>query len=67
MQNWNEKYLLKYISAPDTQSASDNLLKLISKLGIKLNFRNFNSVYQIIDELNYSDYIEKIEKSYEKN
>ena len=35
---------------------NEELLDIICKLGIKLNFKNSNPVYQIIDELNYANY-----------
>lgn len=55
MQNQNEKYLLKFIS----NSNKSNLLEILHNFGIKLNFKNTNSVYQIIDELNFATYINK--------
>lgn len=62
MQNWNEKYLLRFISSPDGgEKNRNNLLDTIIDLGIKLNFNNYNSVYQIIDEINYKDYLAKHE------
>lgn len=55
--NQNEKYLLKFISSQESLTKTqDELLNVIFKLGIKLNFKNSNSVYQIIDELNYANY-----------
>ena len=55
--NQNEKYLLKFISnADNTIKGNEELLELVFKLGIKLNFKNYNPVYQIIDELNYANY-----------
>ncbi|MBQ4646732.1 MAG: hypothetical protein IJB79_05230 [Candidatus Gastranaerophilales bacterium] len=55
--NQNEKYLLKFISSPTGLNNNENdLLSVILKLGIKLNFQNSNPVYQIIDELNYANY-----------
>ena len=56
--NQNEKYLLKFISSQvDSTGRESELLDVIFKLGIKLNFKNSNSVYQIIDELSYANYI----------
>ena len=52
IENQNEKYLLKFIS----NSSNNELLELIYKFGIKLNFQNTNPVYQIIDELNFAAY-----------
>ena len=54
--NQNEKYLLKFISSQGSKGKGNELLEVIFKLGIKLNFKNSNSVYQIIDELNYANY-----------
>lgn len=55
MLNQNEKYLLKFISKiNDEQERNNDLLHLINRLGIEMKFNDFNSVYQIIDELNYS-------------
>lgn len=55
--NQNEKYLLKFISSQSSSVNNDNeLLSVIFKLGIKLNFKDSNPVYQIIDELSYANY-----------
>ena len=55
--NQNEKYLLKFISNENYSPQSENeLLRIIYNLGIKLEFKNSNPVYQIIDELNYANY-----------
>ena len=55
--NQNEKYLLKFISNADNiAKGNEELLELVFKLGIKLNFKNYNPVYQIIDELSYANY-----------
>ena len=57
INNQNEKYLLKFISCESSSPKSENeLLQVIFKLGIKLNFANSNPVYQISDELNYANY-----------
>lgn len=56
MCNQNEKYLLKFISSQTNSQNENDLLEVIYKLGIKLNFNNSNPVYQIIDELNYANY-----------
>ncbi len=48
--NCNEKYLLEFISGSLTNK-NDELLELINKFGIKLKFKDYNPVYQIIDEL----------------
>lgn len=55
-QNQNEKYLLKFISNPLSEGESE-LLKLLNNFGCKLKFKNYNPVYQIIDELTYSKYL----------
>ncbi len=53
--NQNEKYLLRFISMTnDNDLEKDNLLETICRLGIKIHFKNYNPVYQIIDELNFS-------------
>ena len=49
----NEQCLLKFISS---SSKENDILDVVYKLGIKLNFKDNNSVYQIIDELNYANY-----------
>ena len=55
--NQNEKYLLKFISSENYLPQGENeLLKVIYNLGIKLEFKNSNPVYQIIDELAYGNY-----------
>ena len=54
--NQNEKYLLKFISSTTGKNGNNDLLELIYDFGIKLNFKNQNPVYQIIDELTYSNY-----------
>lgn len=57
IQNQNEKYLLRFISSQNSSQNKENeLLEVVYKLGIKLNFQNSNPVYQIIDELNYANY-----------
>ena len=48
----NEKYLLKFISKADVDN---KLLEAVSKLGIKPQSREYNPVYQIIDELNFAE------------
>lgn len=56
----NEKYLLKFISSLNGEKEKepkDNLLNTIIELGIKINFNDNDSVYQIIDELNFNDYV----------
>ncbi len=55
MLNQNEKYLLKYISnINNEQEKKEDLISLLNRFGIKIQFRDYNCVYQIIDELNYS-------------
>ena len=58
INNQNEKYLLKFISTltKPQNKPEDDLMSLIYNFGIKLNFKNHNPVYQIIDELRYSKY-----------
>lgn len=55
-QNQNEKYLLKFISSQLSSSDKNDLLDVVFNLGIKIDFKNSNPVYQIIDELNYANY-----------
>ena len=57
MLNQNEKYLLKFISNTNGRKTNqDELIHLIKLFGIKMKFSDFNTVYQIIDELNFSCY-----------
>ena len=57
INNQNEKYLLRFISNLSIpQNKSDELIQMIYDFGLKLNFKNQNPVYQIIDELTYSKY-----------
>ena len=56
MNNRNEDCLLKYISKV---SPNNELFEVISKYGIKLKFKDYNAVYQTIDELNYSNLTDK--------
>jgi len=56
-QNQNERYLLKFISNPSINNDENDLLKLLHKFGCNLKFRNYNPVYQIIDELTYAKYL----------
>ena len=56
----NEQCLLKFISSAGVDSEKDNgILNTIIALGIKPRFEDFNPIYQIIDELNYSNLIGK--------
>ena len=58
--NRNEKYLLRFISGACTNSVKeDSLLEFIRKHGLKIQFKNDNPIYQIIDELSYSDYLSR--------
>ena len=50
--NRNEKYLLRFIACADMDN---QLLEIISKLGLRPRSREYNPVYQIIDELSYCD------------
>lgn len=54
IQNQNEKYLLKFM-ADDAflTSRKNELVKLVSDFGIKIDFKNINPINQIIDELNF--------------
>ena len=53
LSNQNEKCLLKYISGRDEAPIKSELFDLIVKLGIKIEFKDNNPVYKIIDELTY--------------
>ena len=52
--NCNEKYLLEYISG-NLATKNDELMELVSNFGIKLQFKDYNPVYQIIEELDYTN------------
>ena len=52
--NCNEKYLLEFISG-NLSDKNDELMELVNKFGIKLKFKDYNPVYQIIDEMNYGN------------
>lgn len=54
--NRNEEYLLRFISGADIDN---ELLKIVSSLGIKPKSREYNPVYQIIDELNFDELFKK--------
>lgn len=56
--NCNEKYLLQFISGGFANKNSE-LMELVDKFGIKLKFKDYNPVYQIIDELNYNSLVGK--------
>ena len=53
--NSNEKYLLEFISG-NLADKNDELMELVNRFGIKLKFKDYNPVYQIIDELNYNNF-----------
>ena len=54
MINQNEQSLLKYISCVKEAEIKENgILNTALKLGIEIKFQDFNSIYQIIDELNF--------------
>lgn len=54
--NQNEKYLLRFISSQNSSLNKGNeLLEVMYNFGIKLNFKDSNPVYQIIDELAYEN------------
>ena len=52
LPNRNEEYLLKFISSA---GISNELMQIVCKLGLKPQSREYNPVYQIIDELNLCD------------
>ena len=51
--NCNEKYLLQFISG--NLAKNDELVELVNKFGIKIKFKDYNPVYQIIDELSHGN------------
>lgn len=53
--NLNEKYLLKYISNPESMTSlhKNELIELMGSLGIKIKFDSQNPVYDLIDRLEY--------------
>lgn len=59
LSNLNEKYLLKFISNENNiiKSDSDTFIKLLDSFGVKLKFKSTNSVYDIIDSLEYGGVI----------
>ena len=57
--NQNEKYLLNFISGANESPIKNELIELVYKLGIKVEFKDFNPVYKIIDELTYAHINEK--------
>ena len=56
--NKNEKYLLEFISGKNTLKTGE-FLNIISNMGIKINFKDNNPIYKIIDELSYGNIIRK--------
>lgn len=56
LPNKNEFYLLKFISCADKRN---ELLEAISKLGFIPKSREYNPVYQIIDNFNYIDMLKE--------
>jgi len=52
--NCNDKYLLQFVSG--NLAKNDELFEFVDKLGIKLKFKDYNPVYQIIDELNFNNF-----------
>ncbi len=67
LQNQNEKYLLKFMAdGAFEKSRKNDLIKLVYQFGIKINFKNQNPVYQIIDEMDFDlRYKNIIGKKYE--
>lgn len=61
MFNQNEKYLLKFISHNGCKiSGNEDFIRLIYKLGIKINFENSNPVKQVLDELEFDSHFREI-------
>ena len=56
LPNKNEFYLLKYISCADKKN---ELLETILKLGFIPKSREYNPVYQIIDNFNRADILKE--------
>ncbi|MBR1617828.1 hypothetical protein IJ670_06720 [bacterium] len=53
--NRNERCLLRFIAG---FSKDNELLETIVNFGITPKFKDDNNIYQIIDELHYSKYLE---------
>ena len=52
--NQNEKCLLKFMADNNCGfSKKSDLMKMVCKLGLKLNFYNTNPINQIIDEMEF--------------
>ena len=60
MLNQNEKYLLQFISNNNAIKSQDSLVDVVLKMGIEIKVRDFNPVYQIIDEINFSAYKKRL-------
>ena len=60
MLNQNEKYLLQFISNNNAIKSQDSLVDVVLKMGIEIKVRDFNPVYQIIDEINFSTYKKRL-------
>ena len=60
MLNQNEKYLLQFISNNNAIKSQDSLVDVVLKMGIEIKARDFNPVYQIIDEINFSTYKKRL-------
>ncbi len=59
IQNKNEEYLLKYLSGALQEEKKENdLISFLAENNISIQFKNVNPVYQIIDELNFSNILE---------
>ncbi len=59
IQNKNEQYLLKYLSGfSSVENQENDLISLLVKNNIPIDFKNTNPIYQIIDEINFSSLLE---------
>ncbi len=52
ISNLNEKCLLKFLSSTNSvdQKAKTKMVNLLKQFGIEIKFKNFNELYDIIDE-----------------
>jgi len=55
--NTNEKCLLNYLACLNTASgASEHLMKFLNLHNRKIEFHNLNPIFDIIDEMEFSNY-----------
>ncbi len=54
LSDLNEKYLLRFMSCANSPSEKEVcLMDLLCSLGVKINFKNENPIYEIIDKMEY--------------